>query len=300
MVAYRSKYLNDNGKRPLTFSLKDAINESTVRVPCGGCVGCRLEKSRQWAVRCMHEAQLYENNSFLTLTYAPENLPEHGSLVKEDLQKFWKRLRKRFGNNIRYYGCGEYGDQSFRPHYHACVFNWRPTDGQLFKTTDFGRLYTSEILDQIWTHGHTLYGDVTFKSAAYVARYVMKKLTGDLAGERYQRIDPSTGEVIDLTPEFSVSSRRPGIGAKWLEIFNGDVYPFDEVIVNGHPTKPPSYYDRWLEDRYPEQWEVIKRHRQQQGKKHAADNTPDRKRVKEIITMKKLGETQRNKTEEEL
>ena len=248
----------------------------------------------------MHEAQLYENNSFITLTYSEENLPEHGTLVKEDLQKFWKRLRKRFGKNIRYYGCGEYGDKSFRPHYHACVFNWRPEDGELFKTTEFGRLYSSEVLDQIWSHGHTLYGDVTFKSAAYVARYVMKKLTGDRADERYQRIDPSTGEIIDLVPEFSVSSRRPGIGSKWLELFSGDVYPFDEVIVNGCPTKPPSYYDRWLEDRYPEQWEVIKRHRQQQGQKYAEDNTTDRKRVKEIIKMKQLGLHDRSKTEEPL
>jgi hypothetical protein len=298
MTAYRSKYLNSSGKRPLTFSLKDAINESKVRVPCGGCVGCRLEKSRQWAVRCMHEAQLYENNSFITLTYSEENLPEYGTLVKSDLQKFWKRLRKRFGNNIRYYGCGEYGDKTHRPHYHACVFNWRPDDGQLFKETEHGKIFSSATLDQLWTHGHTSFGEVTFQSAAYVARYCMKKLTGDRAAERYEVLDPHTGEIIELTPEFSVSSRRPGIGAEWLKLYSGDVYPFDEVISNGHPSKPPAYYDRWLEANNPELWEKIKKHRQKQGEKFAHDNTPDRKRVKEIIKMRQLGQLDRSKTEE--
>ena len=300
MTAYRAKGTTTNGKRALTFKKSESISGQPLRIPCGGCVGCRLEKSRQWAVRCMHEAQLYDQNAFITLTYAPENLPEHGTLVKRDLQLFWKKLRKRTGGNIRYYACGEYGDQEFRPHYHACVFNYRPTDGVLFKTTDFGHLYSSLVLDEIWSHGHTLFGDVTFKSAAYVARYVMKKMTGDRADERYQRFDQSTGEIIDLVPEFSTSSRRPGIGSKWLEIFKGDVYPFDEIIVNGHPTKPPAFYDKWLEKHYPEEHKEIKRHRQQQGEKYAHDNTPDRKRVKEIIKMKQLGQFDRSKTEEQI
>ena len=246
----------------------------------------------------MHEAQLHEENSFITLTYRDDELPENGSLDKSHLQKFWKRLRKRFGNNIRYYGCGEYGDNTFRPHYHACVFNWRPSDGVMFKQTEFGNLYASQVLDEIWSHGHTTFGEVTFKSAAYTARYVMKKMTGDRADDRYSSVDPTTGEIIELVPEFQVSSRRPGIGSKWIEMFRGDVYPFDEVIVNSHPTKPPAFYDKWLEQHYPKQWEEIKRHRQQQGQKYAEDNTADRKRVKEIIKMKQLGQFDRSKTEE--
>ena len=297
MVAYRSKYLNANGKRPLTFNLSDALHEQKIRIPCGGCVGCRLEKSRQWAVRCMHEAQLHEDNSFITLTYRDEALPEHGTLVKKHLQDFWKRLRKQFGNNIRYYACGEYGEQTFRPHYHACVFNWRPPDLVAFKSTDYGTTYTSDTLDRIWSHGHTITGEVTFRSAAYVARYVMKKLTGDRAAERYEVVLPTTGEVINLAPEFSVSSRRPGIGARWLEIFKDDVFPTDEVIVNGLPTKPPAFYDRWLENNYPAEMELIKAERRKSGKAFADDNTPDRKRVKEIVKIKKMELFNRGQTE---
>ena len=93
-------------------------------VPCGRCMGCRLEKSRQWAVRCVHEAKFYEDNCFVTLTYAPEHLPKDGSLNRKHVQDFIKRLRRRLDDRkIRVFYCGEYGDKLRRPHYHLCLFN---------------------------------------------------------------------------------------------------------------------------------------------------------------------------------
>ena len=106
-----------------------------LQLPCGQCVGCRLERSRQWVVRCIHEASLYENNCFLTLTYSDDCLPNGNDLIYRHFQLFMKRLRKRFGSNIRFYMCGEYGDLFGRPHYHACLFNFDAPDKVLYRRT---------------------------------------------------------------------------------------------------------------------------------------------------------------------
>ena len=139
-------------------------------IPCGQCIGCRIERSRQWAIRCYHEASLHAENSFVTLTYNDTNLPANNCVSVRELQLFMKRLRKRFGAGIRFYGCGEYGDLTGRPHYHICLFNFSPPDLTLYKITNDQRLYSSKSLDTIWGKGYTLTGDVTFQSAAYVAR----------------------------------------------------------------------------------------------------------------------------------
>ena len=122
-------------------------------LPCGQCIGCRLEYSRQWAIRCMHEASLYEDNCFITLTYDQDHLPHDRSLNKSHFQKFMKRLRKRFGGGIRFYHCGEYGERTRRPHYHACIFNFDFSDKKLFKIVNNHRLYTSEQLEELWPFG---------------------------------------------------------------------------------------------------------------------------------------------------
>jgi len=121
--AWRSKKVNkETGKRSIVFQRSEAFVDMPVVVPCGQCIGCRLEKSRQWAIRCVHESKCHDDNIFVTLTYNNENLPKDGSLCLADLQKFMKRLRKKYGAGIRYFACGEYGEKLKRPHYHVCIF----------------------------------------------------------------------------------------------------------------------------------------------------------------------------------
>ena len=117
------KELTANGKRPIVFRAADAYWDRPLPVPCGKCIGCQLEKARQWALRCMHEAAMHERNCFLTLTYDGENLPAGGSLVPEHFVLFMKRLRERYGEGIRFFHCGEYGERLSRPHHHCLLFN---------------------------------------------------------------------------------------------------------------------------------------------------------------------------------
>ena len=241
----------------------------------------------------MHENQMWQDSSFITLTYSEEQLPDHGSLNKKHLQDFWKRLRKHLQpSRIRYYACGEYGDNTFRPHYHALVYGWRPQDGEPIKKTDSGYLYGSQELNKIWGLGNTSFGEVTFESAGYVARYVMKKINGDMAKERYERITPD-GEIIDLQPEFQSFSTRPAIGANWLKKYISDVYPHDEVIFNGKPMRPPKAYDKALKSVDPLTYELVMRERRKSGREFADDNTVDRRRVKEIVRLSKVKQLQR-------
>ena len=109
---YRAKSTNPSGKRSIVFNLSEGFKNFAVSVPCGRCIGCRLERARQWSIRCIHEASLYEANCFVTLTYDDDNLPLDGSLRPRDMVLFLKRLRKRFGPGIRFFQCGEYGDKS--------------------------------------------------------------------------------------------------------------------------------------------------------------------------------------------
>lgn len=214
-------------------------------VPCGRCIGCRLEHSRQAAVRCMHEAATHDHNQFITLTYSDGNLPWGGyqpTLVPGDLQLFWKRLRKEYGNGIKYYACGEYGERTCRPHYHACVFGLDIKDKTLYDSKAGNNYYASDTLDSIWGLGHCIIGDVTFESAAYVSRYIIGKKTGDDASIYIER---------GIEPEFVRMSRRPGIGKNWLDKYQGDVFPRDSLRVRGVKCKPPRYYLKKFEERDP-------------------------------------------------
>uniref|UniRef100_UPI0040482461 rolling circle replication-associated protein n=1 Tax=Shewanella sp. TaxID=50422 RepID=UPI0040482461 len=166
----------------IVFNPAHGYADRPVTLPCGQCVGCRLEHSRQWAIRCVHEAQLHQDNCFITLTYNDDYLPENGTLVKRDFQLFMKRLRKKYPHAVRYYQCGEYGSKTHRPHYHACLFGHDFKDKTLWqKGSDGTPLYISSSLQDLWSSdGHSIgfstIGTVTFQSAAYVARYIMKKI----------------------------------------------------------------------------------------------------------------------------
>lgn len=220
---YRARSVNSaTGRRPVVFTRKAGYEDLAVDVPCGQCIGCRLERSRQWAMRCSHEASLHEDNCFITLTYDPEHYPRDGSLSKPALQKFFKRLRKRRGK-FRYYACGEYGNESFRAHYHAILFGLDFPDKVLYTTTQGNELFISPELASIWQFGFSTIGNVSFESCAYVVRYCMKKVTGEEAEAHYRSVDPETGEIYAIEPEFALMSRRPGIGRDWFLKFRKDV-----------------------------------------------------------------------------
>lgn len=230
----------------------------------------------------MHEASLHQNNCFATLTFADQYLPENNSLTVEHLQKFMKRLRKAAApTRIRFYASGEYGERFNRPHYHLCLFNWDFPDKTYWASNRGNKLYRSKLLEDLWPFGNATIGNVTFESAAYVARYVTQKVTGDAASAHYG----------NKKPEFSVMSRRPGIGANWLSTFRTDVYPSDTVLVRGKLMKPPRYYDLAHELLYPADLEEVRQKRRQQRK--TKDELPSRLASREQVALAQLKQHQR-------
>ena len=290
LTAYRME-----GEKKLNFSDHPRVRAMGQRleVPCGQCVGCRLERSRQWAIRCIHEAQLHSENCFITLTFAPEHLPSPPTLDVRDFQLFMKRLRKKYGSNIRFFHCGEYGEQFGRPHYHACLFNFDFPDKVLWKQVNGCNLYTSKSLELLWPYGFSTIGDVTFESAAYVARYIMKKVTGNLAEEHYERVDPATGEIFSVRPEYVTMSRRPGIASAWFDRFSSDVYPSDSVVIRGRQVRPPRYYDNKFKLLFPLDFEEIQHQRQLDAAKHLDNCTKDRLEIREQVQIARLNKLPR-------
>lgn len=277
----------------LTFKPPEVGDKTpAITLPCGQCIGCRLEKSRQWAIRCMHESQLYENNSFITLTYDKENLPQYNSLEKSHFQLFMKRLRKKYEpKKIRFFHCGEYGDENKRPHYHAILFNHDWSDKVIHSINDDTRLYTSDILTNLWGHGICTTGDVTFESAAYVARYVLKKINGEQACEHYMTTNEYTGEIQWIEPEYATMSRGKGIGTEWYNKYKSDVYPRDEVVVNGKKMQPPKFYDSLYE------FEDVMKHFELKNRRwdnvDKENNTPERLKVREIVKKSQIKQLKR-------
>lgn len=287
------------GFRDPSGGISFARHKSTgleMRLPCGRCIGCRLERSRQWAVRCMHEASLHEASCFVTLTYSDEFLPVNGSLSLEDPTKWLKRLRKR--GRFRYFYCGEYGEEFLRPHYHALLFGRDFADRREVERTKSGqRQWVSEELSRTWPFGRATIGTVTFESAQYVASYCVKKLSGAAAEQssRYERLDPETGEVVRVLPEFGNMSRRPGIGRGWIERYHEEVYPSDEVIARGRPGKPPRYYDAYLERVEPSVAETVRARRRRDRDRSEED--PERLHVRKVCTESRLKVSRRRELE---
>jgi len=294
LKGFLSKHVNPSGRRSVVFDRKSGFVDRPVTLPCGQCIGCRLEHSRQWAIRCVHEAQMHEQNCFITLTYADEHLPPGNTLRLDHWQKFMKRLRKHHGHRIRFYHCGEYGTHHGRPHYHACLFGHQFADKKLWRQSRENPLYRSPSLEKLWPFGFSTIGDVTFQSAAYVARYIVKKVTGEKAEQHYQWADADTGEIHQQRPEYTTMSRRPGIGKAWLDKYTPDVYPGDYIVLNGKKLKPPKYYNGQYEIDYPSDFAKIKRRRKEASKLHEHDQTPDRLKVKEIVKKAQLNQLKRN------
>lgn len=232
------------------------ITES-IDIPCGQCMECRLAHSKEWAARLMLEQQYHNESYFLTLTYDDMHVPlthwsdittrkhySHMSLYKKDVQDFLKRLRialERSGRGkIRFFCAGEYGGRTHRPHYHLIVYGLHLDDLKYYKKSSLGHTYyNSEFLSRLWGKGHVVIGEVTFESAAYVARYCLKKWNG-----AYKEFYDET----HVAPEFCTMSRRPGIAAQYFEDHKDEIYDFDAIYLSlatgGRTIKPPAYFDR--------------------------------------------------------
>lgn len=263
------------------------IGGTRIDIPCGRCIECKLEKARQWAGRCANEATMHKHNSFVTLTYSDDNLPKGGNLVKKHLQDFYKRLRYYTETNIKYYSCGEYGDRTNRPHYHAIIFGYQPEDMAYHTNNSQNeRLYVSKTLDRIWGHGQTIIGAVTHQSAGYVARYTTKKITGPLAKYHYLRYDEN-GDPYLLEPEFGLMSTRPAIGESWYNKYHAQLHREDTWVVNGQPSRLPRYYDKLHKRRDSHSYELTKGERTKDGFDQY-ENSDERIAVKHEVLNTKI------------
>lgn len=239
---------------------------------------------------------MHEGNSFVTLTYSEDNIPPDFSLRYKDFQLFMKRLRKEFApQKIRFYMCGEYGETYSRPHFHACLFGAFFSDRYSWRKSPSGfDLYRSPTLERLWTAGSAEIGDVTFESAAYVARYIMKKVNGDAAMEHYKVVDSETGEIYWREPEFTKMSLKPGIGFRWFEKYRGDVFPHDRVISRGIAATPPRYYSDLLKLVDESMFMDIKEKRLAKAAELSHDNTVERLRVKEKVCNARVSQLKRS------
>lgn len=274
---------------------KKGFTDLRITVACGRCIGCRLDRQRDTATRCVHEAKLHEHSSFVTLTYDREHLPPGGSLRPRDFTLFMKRLRRaRPGQTIRFLQCGEYGSNLERPHHHALLFGAHFSDRKLIPgTLEKGKpRWTSRELVELWGQGEMCdIGVVNSRTAAYTAGYILKKITGDMAEEHYKVIDPSTGEVFHRHPEYCTRSNRPGLGAGFVERFFSDIFPGDFcATIEGKQVPVPPYYDKLLKREDPELFERIKAQRLAYAMepKHQANSTRARLAVREDVSRARI------------
>lgn len=216
-------------------------------IPCGHCILCREEQARQQAVRIEHEARMWVESSFVTLTYEDKHLPKYGSLRYADTTKFWKRIRMHLHRQklgkLRYYMVGEYGDETLRPHYHACIFGQAFIQDRIFIRHKPTPLWTSPLLQELWGLGQVSVGALTFETARYAASYVTKKL---VSKQQYVRADEESGELIPLEQPRAFMSKN--IAKSWWQRWKQGVIENDFVVINGQRQKPPKAYDRWLRE----------------------------------------------------
>lgn len=275
------------------------------QIPCGQCTECRLKRSREWAIRCVHEASLHRDNCFLTLTYDDDgarSAPGHEvSLQYKDYSAFMKRLRSRYPRDkFGFFACGEYGETNpvthaidgglYRAHFHAILFGFNFPDRIPCRMLGRADLFKSAILDSVWGHGACKIGEVSFESAAYVARYAMKKVNGARAMWHYMTVTED-GEIVFREPELLQMSKRPAIGKKWFEKFGAASYDRDAVVARGVEMQPPRYYDKLLPDVVRQ---MVGVEREKKGSVHNADHTDVRNNDREIVVKAGLREFKRD------
>lgn len=260
---------NETGKRSIVFDLKEALVDRPVQIPCGKCLSCKADQALMWSVRAYHESTLHDLNCFITLTYDDDHLPKDGKISKEALQKFFKRLRKDIDPvKLRYIACGEYGEESRRPHYHAILFG---VDFLHDKITVTDQLYTSPTLSKSWPYGFVTIAPVTMSSICYVCGYVLKKMQDD--------------------ETFNLMSRRPGIGHNWLDKYADDIRRTGTVTIEGREYAVPPRYLVWKEEEFKLVKEARARYAQKQARRF--DPVEARRRVDARLTNRRALVSQR-------
>lgn len=296
----------------LVFNPSDAmpsLRNKPLSVPCGQCRGCRLARAVEWGIRCHHESQMNENNSFITLTFNDEHLPSDFSVQPRVFELMMKRLRERIEpTQIRFFGCGEYGGKTFRPHYHAIIFGYAFPDRRLHGYSKRGHpLFTSELLGQVWPYGFNVVGAVNWRTAAYTARYTLKKIDDNSAlpdgatswdqvrnyrSSYYHRLHPVTRQLVKVEPEFLRMSRMPGIGRSWAEKYKSDYFPHDFIVLDNKKFPVPDYYIKLLAE---DEQKFIRDHRIFEGNSMLAkmERTDARRYAKKICRDARVASLQR-------
>ncbi len=263
-----------------------------MEVACGQCLGCRLDRTLMWAMRIVHEASMYEHahgNCFVTFTYRSKDectrkqynqghyVPADYSLNYHHFRDFIKRLRRHFPQKIRYFHCGEYGEENLRPHYHACLFNCSFDDQYVYQQQEGLTTYESETLQNLWPYGFCTIGALNFETASYTAGYILKKITGNRAEDTYLRND-AYGVAYWVKPPYITMSLKPGIGEKFYQKFKTDFFPSDESPVPGKGiiNQVPRYYETILKSEDETMFGVVRSLRQLYYQAHKEDFTSAR------------------------
>jgi len=297
MTCFTPLHANRSPDGKITFPGKGAgYRLGDIELPCGRCNGCRISKSREWAIRCVHEAKTHAQNDYITLTYNNANLPSDHGLHHLHYQKFIRKLRDRTNQKIRYYMCGEYGqateenDYIARPHFHAILFGYQYPDRQKHVIRRGNQTYLSELLSNDWGKGFIEISEVTFKSAAYVARYIIKKQKNQ--AESLTIFDKDTGEITGYRKnEYTAMSLKPGIGKKYFMKYQMDNYEYS-MIEPGKKMEVPKYYKEILKKEQPILAEILREKRVKKAKE-SKDNTPERLRTREYIQGRKIDKLKR-------
>ena len=219
--------------------------QGEIKLPCGKCTECISKRAIEWATRARHEISTHSENSFITLTYNEENLPSI-LVVKTEFQKFIKKLRKFLKRPIRYMVSHEYGTNTFRPHHHAIIFGYNPKNQKFLKNTKKGeKLYTSNEMEKLWTHGFHSIGIANEKTAYYIAAYSLK-------GKKHYLPDATTGEFIQVS-DCMDCSKRPAIGYNFYSENYQQLIDSNQIL--------PRYYLKKLKDDHPELFEEYENNR---------------------------------------
>lgn len=258
---------------------------ASLELSCGRCIGCRIRRAQEWAVRCTHEAQCWEVNSFITLTYSDAKLPVDGGLDHRHFELFMKRTRERLTQPVRYFMCGEYGEETWRPHYHAIMFNVEFRPWKLQGKSSSGNLfYSNSLLTELWGLGHCTVQPVTAQTVGYCTRYVVDKLSGEIGAAVY-------GE---RKPPYCAASSKPGIGKLWYDCFGRDKAKQDFIVFDGREVRMPRYYDKLAERAKFEFLDEIAWERELRAKAVSADNTDERLRAREVVQRARQTTKRRN------
>ena len=280
------KITDKDGNNQISFKRPkyQGINCEELEIPCGKCIGCKLDHANDWATRCWCEMQSWKNNCFITLTYNDKHLPKNGYLNKKHIQLFMKKLRYyqkgieswknpisgKTENPIRFLLCGEYGPNGTRrPHYHLLIFNWKPQEKlKFYKENHNGdRLFISKTITKIWGKGFTTIGDLNYKSACYVSRYCTKKMFNVKNNEL---------KAAKIQPEFILMSRNGGIGIKYWNEYQKAILERDGILIKTKDKVKNKRIPKYFERKYKEQNES-------EFKKYQ-----DKKIIKGKINMKKI------------